>query len=344
MEYGSFEIKMQYVPYDEINEPNVIVDGAANAHTVLTLSHWPDSNTPKLLKDDLSAQIVFHYLDRPELQVSASIVSNNHFDQDGLIGIYCLLDPSAAQSQRAFLIDIAAAGDFATYQFREAARVAFVLAAFADPDLSSLDPTIFRERYPTMAGRLYQELLPRLPEIVNHTDQFRSYWEHEDAMLNESEAMIRNGTIQIEEIPDLDLAVVTLPESLPGRKAHRFTSNRNAVCHPMALNNVIRSFRVLLMQGQSYELQYRYESWVQYISRKPLPRIDLTPLADEFSAMEQGASRWTFNGVDQITPALTLSGSEQSCIPPETFRSHVAEFLKAKRKRDSAQPGEMRVL
>jgi hypothetical protein len=318
---------MQYVPYDELNEPNVIVDGAANAHTVLTLSHWPDSNTPEILKDDLSAQIVFRYLDRPQLHVSASIVSNNHFDQDGLIGIYCLLHPSAAQSQRALLIDIAAAGDFATYQFREAARAAFVLAAFADPDLSPLDSKIFRERYPTMAGRLYQELLPRLPEIVNYTDSFRSYWEQEDAMLNESEAMIRSGAIQIEEIPDLDLAVVTLPESLLGRKAHRFTSNRSAACHPMALNNVIRSFRVLLMQGQSYELQYRYESWVQYISRKPLPRIDLTPLADEFSATEQGAARWTFNGVDQITPALTLSGSEQSCIPPETVRSRVAEFL-----------------
>jgi hypothetical protein len=83
------------------------------------------------------------------------------------------------------------------------------------------------------------------------------------------------------------------------------------------------------MQGQSYELQYRYESWVQYISRKPLPRIDLTPLADEFSAMEQDAARWTFNGVDQITPSLTLSGSEQSCIPPETVRSRVTEFLRA---------------
>jgi hypothetical protein len=283
---------------------------------------------------------VFHYLDMPEVHVAADIVSNNHFDQDGLVGIYCLLHPSAAQSQRALLIDIAAAGDFATYQLRDAARCTFALAAFADPDLSPLDRTIFRERYPTMAGRLYQEMVPRLPEMVNHTERFRSYWEHEDAMLEESEAMIRNGAIQIEEISELDLAIVTLPESLAGRKIHRFTSNRNAACHPMALHNVIRSFRVLLMQGRSYEFQYRYESWVQYISRKPLPRLDLRTLAEEFSAMENGAARWTFDGIDEITPKLALSGNEESRISPETFRSRLEEFF-AKRKRDSAQPEGM---
>jgi hypothetical protein len=320
---------MQYIPYDQLNDrPNVIVDGAANAHTVMTLSHWPNSNTPESLKDDLSAQIVFHYLDRPEVHVAADIVSNNHFDQDGLVGIYCLLHPSAAQSQRPLLIDIAAAGDFATYESREAARCTIALAAFADPDLSPLDPKIFRERYPTMAARLYEEMLPKLPEMVNHTERFRSYWEHEDAMLNESEAMIRSGAIQIEENAELDLAIVRLPESLAGKRVHRFTSNRNAACHPMALHNVIRSFRVLLMQGRSYELQYRYESWVQYVSRKPMPRIDLTPLAEEFSAMEDGAARWAFDGIDEITPKLALSGSDESRIAPETFRSRIEEALR----------------
>jgi len=320
---------MQYIPYDELNDqPNVIVDGAANAYTLMTLSHWPSNHTPHNLKDDLSAQIVFHYLDKPEMHVATDIVSNNHFDQDGLVGIYCLLHPSAAQSQRSLLIDIAAAGDFATYRLRDAARCTFALAAFADPDLSPLDPKIFRERYPTMAARLYEEILPRFPEMVNHTERFQSYWEHEDAMLEESEAMIRNGAIQIQEISELDLAVVTLPESLAGRKVHRFTSNRNAACHPMALHNVIRSFRVLLMQGRSYELQYRYESWVQYISRKPLPRIDLSALAEEFSAMEHGTARWKFDGIDEITPKLALSGTEESQIPPETFRCRVEEFLR----------------
>src|SRR5262245_39077012 len=180
---------MQYVPYDELGDrPNVIVDGASNPHTLITLSHWPNSPTPAALKDDLSTQIVFHYLDRPKVWVKADVVSNNHFDEDGLIGVYSLIDPSHAQRHRELLIDIAAAGDFGTYRFRSAARTTFVLSAFADPDLSPLDSSIFQERYPRLAARLYQELLPRLPEILNDLDGFRSHWEAEDAMLAESEA------------------------------------------------------------------------------------------------------------------------------------------------------------
>jgi hypothetical protein len=40
-------------------------------------------------------------------------------------------------------------------------------------------------------------------------------------MLSESEAMIRNGSIRIDEDPSLDLAVVTLPESWKGCKVHQ---------------------------------------------------------------------------------------------------------------------------
>src|SRR5262245_23297749 len=101
----------RFVPYHELGDrPNVIVDGAANAHTVLTLSHWPASPTPDALRDDLSAQIVFRYLDRPDLRVDTDVVSNNHFDEDGLVGVYSLLFPEDAQRNRELLIGIAAAG------------------------------------------------------------------------------------------------------------------------------------------------------------------------------------------------------------------------------------------
>ena len=54
---------------------------------------------------DTSTAIVFNYLDRPDLHVPADIVSNNHFDEAGLVGIYALLEPAAAASRRDLLID-----------------------------------------------------------------------------------------------------------------------------------------------------------------------------------------------------------------------------------------------
>jgi hypothetical protein len=95
----------------------------------------------------------------------------------------------------------------------------------------------------------------------------------------------------------------------------------------MALHNMLHTFRIFLVQGNSYELQYRYESWVQYVSRKPLPRVDLTPLAKQLSEMESGNGRWVFDGVDEITPKLALEDTEESRISKSNFVERVKTFL-----------------
>ena len=84
---------------------------------------------------------------------------------------------------------------------------------------------------------------------------------------------------------------------------------------------------MLTIQGRTYELQYRYESWVEYVSRPVPPRIDLTPLAEALSELEMGHGEWQFDGVDEITPKLVLNGAEESRIPPEEFVARVKTFL-----------------
>src|ERR1019366_1612838 len=101
-----------FVPYDQLNSsPNIIVDGAATTGPVLTLSHWPKSGTPAALRRDTSAEIVFAYLDSPDLYAQADAVSNNHFDEDGLVGIFALTNLSTAEKYRDLLTDAANAGD-----------------------------------------------------------------------------------------------------------------------------------------------------------------------------------------------------------------------------------------
>ncbi|MDH3475151.1 MAG: hypothetical protein OEM59_15840, partial [Rhodospirillales bacterium] len=99
--------------------------------------------------------------------------------------------------------------------------------------------------------------------------------------------------------------------------------------HRMALHNATRCNRVLTQQGRRYAFTYRYESWVQYMSRPPPPRADLAPLAEALSAEEPGAAAWRFDGVDAIVPQLVLEGAEESAIAPEAFRERLAAFLAA---------------
>jgi hypothetical protein len=321
---------LRYVPYGELGEErHVIMDGAANPRTALTLSHWPRSGTPAALKQDLSAQIAFRYLERPELHPPVAIVSNDHFDQDGLVGIYALVEPEAARAHEALLVDVAAAGDFATYRSRNAARATFALAAFADRALSPLDPALFRGPYGDLVTALYTELLPRLPELLAHPERFRRYWEDEDAFLAASEAAIASGRVTIEELPALDLAIVTLPDGAPPAPAHRFAVAEPAACHPMAIHNATGRLRILLVRGRRYELQFRYETWVQYVSARPMPRVDLAPLAERLSELEGGVRVWVFDGVGRLTPRLRLADGGESDLAPERFRQEVLAFLDA---------------
>lgn len=320
----------RFVPYEELGDiPNIVVDGSGNDATVITLSHWPKSGTPRALKADTSAEIVFNYLDAPAFHVDAAAVSNNHFDEDGLVGVYSLIEPEAALEMRDLLIDVARAGDFATYRERRAACVAFTVAAFADPSSSPLDEAIFALSYAERSAALYQAMLPRLGEIATDTERFRQYWEAEERVLEESERAIREGRVAIEEIPEIDLAIVTLPEDWDTQAVHRFTQSRDEPCHPMAVHNATRRNCILTQQGRRYGVTYRYESWVQYMTAPPRPRADLTSLAEALSAEEPGGVAWSFDGVDALTPRLALPAGHESATPPEAFKARVMEFLMA---------------
>ncbi|MEY2422306.1 MAG: hypothetical protein QOI95_2373 [Acidimicrobiaceae bacterium] len=319
---------LRFVPYEElIGEPNLIVDGAGTVNTQLTLSHWPGSTVPEPLRADLSAEIVIRYLEQPDQHVDVELVSNNHFDEDGLLGVFALIDPDAALAQKEVVVDVARAGDFGRSHTRRAARVAFAISALVDPQVSPLGPAMFEGEYPAVAARLYRELLPRVAELLTDTDRFRELWADEDAHLSESERILDEGGATIVEHPELDLAIVTVPSLLRDRIVHRFTQQRHAGLHPMAVHNRTDMTRIAYVGEGRYEVQLRYETWVQLVSRRPLPRPELAPFATRLNDLESGGGEWHFDGAAGITPRLGIRGAEESNLAPHQFIDELLAFL-----------------
>ena len=310
---------------DAAGEPNVIVDGTRTANTNLVLSHWPGSpSVAPDLQADLSAQMAFRYLDRAEaLHADAAVVSNNHFDQDGLVSIFALSNPEEALARRPLLEDLAAAGDFATFRFRDAARASMVIAAFTDAERSPFGP--LPDDYGDMTAHLYTEALGRLTEMVDHVERYRRLWADEDVQLGESEAAIADGTVTIVEHPDVDLAVVTVPA---GRRwsGHRFGGQRFDGVHPMALHNATACTALLLVADGSYRFTYRYETWVQYRSRRVQPRVDLQPLAAALTAVD--TVEWVGDPIDGLTPELAPAGGTDSSLAPDVVTETIARHLR----------------
>lgn len=326
-------MKLRYVPYHLLtDEPNIIVDGSGNKHTRLTLSHWPGNRTPAQYKDDLSAQIAFRYVEdenRASLD-GVEVVSNNHFDEDGLVSVFAMVDPEKALAMKDFLIEVARAGDFSMCHDRDAARVSFVLSAWTDPDRSPLSRRIFGGTTEELNQVLYEELLKRLPKVVDKVGNLKEFWEPEDRVLEATENAIIAGKIKIEEDRDIDLAVVTLPDDgiLDDDEVLENPSSWiSSELHPIAVHNKIDCFRVLVIRKQHYELYYRYETWIDFVSRILKERIDLANLVKRLNTTERSGGQWSFSGVDKIISRLKLEGAEESSISPSHFLDYIRGSL-----------------
>jgi hypothetical protein len=218
------------------------------------------------------------------------------------------------------------AGDFATGTSRDAARVSMAIAAFADRERTPLASPA--DDYESWCATLYDELLGRLPELCDHPDRYRHLWADEDATLEASLAAIDSASVVIEQIPDLDLAVVRVGPEAPQTGGHRFASQWSPGLHPIAVNNATPMLALLTLGENSYEFTYRYESWVQYRSTRPRARVDLGPLADLLTSEESARGRWVGESPGGLTPRLYLTGDEGSSLPPDHIRRRVVDHLR----------------
>jgi hypothetical protein len=293
---------LTFAPFGEtLDVPNVVVDGSANRSTVLTLSHWPGTDCPIELQADLSAEMAFRYLDEgARRHGEAQVVTDNHFDEDGVVAMFALVDPAAALAQRELLVDVARAGDFGCFHDRRAARMSMVIATWA----SQFD-----------TGTAYRHTLPLLGTLAVSLDDHRDLWAEEDERLARSERAIDDGVVRIHEDHSIDLAVVTAPSDL--------------AAHAMAVHNRTSCFRIATIAGRRLRLDYRYETWIRLRSRTPLPRVDLGGLARRLSDIEPSGLEWMADPVDSLTPRLAPVDEADSELDASVFLTEVRTWLAA---------------
>src|SRR3954471_23941541 len=78
-------------------------------------SHWQGNRTPREVKADTSTEIALNLVaspNRAELTRGIELVTNNHFDTDGVLSVWTMLNPERSLALRESLISAAEAGDF----------------------------------------------------------------------------------------------------------------------------------------------------------------------------------------------------------------------------------------
>lgn len=321
---------MRFIPYAEARQqPNIVVDGAPLPSSVLSLSHWPNNQSPAAVRRDTSTATVFAWLDQPGPGITAPYVTNNHFDEDGLFSVFALTQPQQALAARQLLITASLAGDFGVVRRRDAARLCFIIEALTDPASGALPAAVYAA--PDRVVALYQAVLPLLPEIIDDLQQgsprFGALWAAQDAHLAASEVLLADGTVTIEELPDIDLAIVRIPPQLKPQPVRRYLEDEQAAVHPFAVNSATACTRLLRVQGQHHEFEYRYESWLQIVSRRVPLRVRFESLVERLNALEAGPPVWMADEpMTGIVPRLRRSDGSPSTLGLDTL---IAELRNA---------------
>lgn len=249
--------------------PILSVDGICP--TGPNLSHWPGNRTPAHLKHDLSTGILLRFAalpkrEREEYLHGIEIVSNNHFDTDGLLSLWTALNPERALRHANQLLQAAEAGDFTIATTPEATKLDMVVMAFSEPKISPIGLELWnlsrQERY----ERAYQVLLELVPRIFDQLNDYKDLWREPFARFEESHEYLKNKAT-VRKFTDIDLTVIETGRELDMR----------------AIQTTAQSDRVLLIQrtpdGNLYHFWYAVSSWFELVTVRKPKRISLVNLA-----------------------------------------------------------------
>lgn len=297
----------EFVPWDAVEGvPNIVVDGPLRPDTVLGLSHWPDGGTPAELAADTSTQIAARYVDLPAGGDEVTVVTNNHFDEDGLLAAWVVLQREPPGSRRDLAAAAAEAGDFHTWRDPWAARCAIATMAMAERTTTPF-PDVLRAlngaggRDP--AGRIYRALLPHVAALLDDPGRFHRLWAPRWGQVERDLTLIDAGDATVTDVAQTDLALIRTPRPLERLATHPRTDRMRVIT---------------ATPDGTLLLEHRYETWVRYASRALRPRTDLAPILPELQSLETGPGIWRFEGVDH--PLARLAPVDRNGAPaPSTI-------------------------
>jgi hypothetical protein len=149
----------------------------------LDLSHWSGNHTPERYRRDTSTESALAYADDPA-DDALRRVTNNHFDTDGLLSVFALIQPEHARRHRALLIAAAEAGDFEEWPSDE--RGLWLQAA-----VESL------RRRADNDTEAYALALPALPEILDKLEQREELWRDKFDELVAAHRRATSGALEV---------------------------------------------------------------------------------------------------------------------------------------------------
>jgi hypothetical protein len=289
------------------NVRKLSVDGTVS--NSIHFSHWEGNKTPAEVKADTSTEIALNLISSPrrdQLTEGVELVTNNHFDTDGVLSVWALLAGGRAPDLRDKLIAAAEAGDFSEYSSPDGVRASIVIqgsdAFVPGEDKGSPLAAHLAGSAVTDEARLYELVLPEVERVIARTDEYEFLWRDAWQRIEEALESFARGESKVDEDEATGLSLVTVASGLYG--PHGFSPTRHAV--PFTAISANARGRLYLISlpmtnGWGYRVDYPYYSWAETVVRPRVERRDFTELVGRLNDLElsgEGGARgrWTLDG------------------------------------------------
>ncbi len=327
------------------NVPKLSVDGiVANS---VHFSHWEGNETPAEVKADTSTEIALKLVGSPnkeELMRGIKLVTNNHFDTDGVLSVWTVLN--VFNGERALplhdkLIAAAEAGDFSEFRNEEAVRASIVIQgsdqASANNDTGSpLAASLAGEEVDDDA-RAYQLVLPEVERVLTKTNEYEPLWRTGWEQVAKAIESFERGTSRVDEHLDAGVSLITLaPEVF---SSSGFNPTRHAA--PYTAISYYAKGRLFLIatpvqDGWTYRIDYPYYSWAETVVRPRIERQDFTPLISHLNQIEKNHfSRWKLDATEMTSAVKFLDGGG-TLAPSKLAPDEVLNLVRAEVSSKSA--------
>ena len=313
-------MKFEYYNDRLVSIPKLSVDGTVD--DAIHFSHWKGNKTPASVKADTSTEIALNLVaapDRDQLTQGIDLVTNNHFDTDGVLSVWTVLTGERALELREKLIAAAEAGDFSELSTQAGVRASIVIQGSE----SAIDEDAGSPLARQLAGepvsddaRAYELVLPHVEKVLTRTNDYASLWCDPWNRIATALDSFAKGRSRVDEDTEAKISLVTLaPEifSSSGFKPTRHSAPFTAISHHA--RGQVFLIATPFEGGWAYRLDYPYYSWAETIVRPRIERRDFSSLVAGLNEIEANkAGSWRLD-TSELASAAKFSDQNGKLAP-----------------------------
>ncbi|HJT67100.1 MAG TPA: DUF6687 family protein [Pyrinomonadaceae bacterium] len=321
------------------NTPKLSVDGVVP--NSIHLSHWEGNETPAELKADTSTEIALNLVAAPQpdhFTQGIDLVVNNHFDCDGVLSCWVVLNGERALEYRDILVSAAEAGDFSEHSSDYGVRVSIAIqgAEQSSPNNDDGSPLAqmlagreFATRIADNDALAYELVFPEVERLLKDVNAYESLWREGWKNVVQAIESFDRGRSGVREFAESRISLVTLaPEVFAGSG---FSPTRHSAPFT-AISKFARGEMFLIAipadGGWFYRLDYPYYSWAETVVRPHVHHRDLTAALLSLNEREPGrGGQWKTDN-SEMTSAAKFLGNEGSLGVSRLEPDQVVEALK----------------